>query len=78
MNNLRAFRETKGISQFKMAVEIGSSLSMYEKAERGDVPASRGFMQKLKSRYPDANIDEIFFSGHSNNCAVHNSKQQIS
>ena len=39
---------------------------MYEKVERGYIPASRGFMEKLKHKYPDANIDDIFFALSSN------------
>jgi transcriptional regulator with XRE-family HTH domain len=45
-----------------MARKMGVSMSMYEKVERGFAKPSRGFMEKLKEQFPDASIDEIFFS----------------
>ena len=62
MNPLREFRQTTGLSQDRMARRMGVSMSMYEKVERGFAKPSRGFMEKLKEQFPDASIDEIFFS----------------
>lgn len=62
MQKLKKFRESVGISQYNMARKMDISLSFYEKIERGHAEASRGFMQKLKKAFPDASIDEIFFS----------------
>lgn len=59
---LKEFRLQRGYSQEKMALEIGTSLSMYEKVEQGKAQPSRGFMQKVKRRFTDANIDTIFFA----------------
>lgn len=61
MNRLRAFRKEKGLSQDKMAKELNISLSMYEKVEGGRAGASAAFMKRLKERFPDANIEYIFF-----------------
>ena len=62
MQKLKAFREAAGVSQYNMARKMDISMSFYEKVERGHTNASRGFMQKLKRAFPEANIDEIFFS----------------
>ena len=35
MCKLREFRTQKGLSQEKMAIELGVSLSMYDKVEQG-------------------------------------------
>ena len=67
---LREFRKEKGISQDRMAKELGITLSMYEKVESGRASASAAFMRRIKNRYPDANIDLLFFSADSNNIAV--------
>jgi hypothetical protein len=34
---------------------------MYQKVERGQAKPSRGFMEKVKTQFPFASIDEIFF-----------------
>ena len=62
MHNLRLFREKTGLSQGNMARRMHISQSFYEKVERGHSKASRGFMLKLKLAFPEASIDEIFFS----------------
>lgn len=70
MNNLRELRMQHGLSQEKMAFELGVSVSMYAKVENGAAKAGRAFMEKVKNRYPEANIDNIFFESNSNNLAV--------
>ena len=61
MCKLREFRAQKGLSQEKMASELGVSLSMYAKVEQGAAKAGRAFMEKVKEHYPEASIDHIFF-----------------
>lgn len=70
MNNLRELRIQQGLSQEKMAIELGVSLSMYAKVENGAAKAGRAFMEKVKSHFPEANIDDIFFTANSNNLAI--------
>lgn len=70
MINLREFRKQKGMSQEKMAAELGVSLSMYSKVEQGNAKAGRAFMEKIKRRFPEASIDFIFFDGNSDISAV--------
>lgn len=70
MKNLREFRKEKGLSQDKMARELNITLSMYEKVESGRVGASAAFMKRLKDRFPEANIDFLFFANNSNKIAV--------
>ena len=59
---LKQFRKEKKLTQQEMAKLIGVSLSMYEKVERGYIKASRNFMVALKTKYPQIEIDKIFFS----------------
>lgn len=70
MCKLREFRTQKGLSQEKMAIELGVSLSMYAKVEQGAAKAGRTFMERIKEHYPEANIDHIFFDNASGNIAV--------
>lgn len=65
MNNLREFRKENGLNQEQMAAELGVSLSMYQKVERGNAKAGRKFMEKIKQRFPEASIDYIFFATNS-------------
>lgn len=55
------FRNTKKMSQVQFARHIGVSTSFLSKIELGDRKPSFNFMQKLKSAFDDADIDEIFF-----------------
>ena len=70
MENLKAFRKEKGLTQEEMAKKLGITLSMYEKVECGRVGASAAFMRRLKAAFPDANIDFLFFVNNSNKIAV--------
>lgn len=59
---MKEFRVSKGLSQKAMAESIGVSLSMYEKVERGYIKASRNFMESFKIKYPQIDIEYIFFN----------------
>jgi putative transcriptional regulator len=56
------FRESLGLSQKEMADLIDVSLSFYIKIEHGVRNPSFNFVKKFKRKFPDINIDEIFFS----------------
>ncbi|KUF32864.1 helix-turn-helix domain-containing protein [Lysinibacillus sp. F5] len=59
---LKEFRKETKLTQQEMAKNIGVSLSMYEKVERGYIKASRGFIESMKRKYPHIDIDYIFFN----------------
>lgn len=58
---LKEFRKKNKLSQKEMAKEIDVSVSYYSKVESGYQNPSYEFMMKLKTRFPDVNIDEVFF-----------------
>lgn len=62
LHPLKSFRVSNKLSQREMADRIGVSLSMYEKVERGNIKASRGFIERVKNNYPHIDIDYIFFN----------------
>lgn len=57
MNALRDFRNQLGLSRREMAETLNVSLSLYEKIELGERNMSANFLKKLKSKYPDLDID---------------------
>lgn len=57
MNALRDFRNQLGLSRREMAETLNVSLSLYEKVELGERNMSANFLKKLKSKYPDLDID---------------------
>lgn len=59
---LKDFRNRTGLEQKEMAKEIHVSPSYYCKVETGYRKPSYAFLCKFKNRFPDANIDELFFS----------------
>lgn len=59
--NLEEFRKSKKLNQKEMAISIGASASYYYKIESGYQNPSYDFMVKLKERFPEVNIDEMFF-----------------
>lgn len=59
---LKDFRNRTGLEQKEMAKEIHVSPSYYCKVETGYRKPSCAFLLKFKDRFPDANIDELFFS----------------
>lgn len=58
---LQGFRIDLELSQDQMAKEIGVSKSYYSKIESGFQNPSFEFLKKLKMRFPEVNIDEMFF-----------------
>lgn len=62
MDTLKEFRRSTGLSQDSMARKLGCTVSMYTKVESGRAQPSRGFMVQLKAAFPEASVDEIFFS----------------
>lgn len=61
MHSLKEFRESKKLNQKDMAKEIEVSASYYYKVESGYQNPSFDFLVKLKNRFPDVNIDSVFF-----------------
>jgi len=59
---LAEFRKLMNFSQEKMASKIGVSYSYYVKVENNKADASKNFMIKFKTAFPNENIDNIFFS----------------
>lgn len=59
--SLKEFRDNLGLTQNQMADEIGVSKSYYSKVESDFQKPSFEFLRKLKSRFSDVDIDEMFF-----------------
>ena len=59
--DLKEFRTTRGLTQAELAKELGFSKSYYSKIENEERQPSFLFMSKLKNRYQEVSIDEIFF-----------------
>ena len=74
---LKKFRKDLNMTQPEMAKVLGFSLSMYEKVERGTVPASRNFISALKENYPDVDIDYIFFNHKQQFCCCSYSLKEV-
>ena len=62
MEKLREFRESLHLSQKNMAKRIGISPSYYYKVESGYQNPSYEFLAKFKRSFPNASVDQIFFS----------------
>lgn len=60
MKVLNELRKSKNFNSSQMAEFIGVSESLYTKIECGNRQPSRFFMQKLKSAFPDCDMN-IFF-----------------
>lgn len=60
--SLKNFREQNGFTQKEMAEHIGVSPSYYYKVESEFQNPSYEFLKKLKSKFPEVMIDEMFFS----------------
>jgi DNA-binding helix-turn-helix protein len=58
---VKNFRESKGISQEKLARELNFSLSLIAQIERNKIKPSRNFIQRVKKLYPEIDTN-IFFS----------------
>ncbi len=59
---LKEFRQSKNLSQESFARKIGYTLSMYAKVEQQPSKASRKFIERVKSIYPELDILSIFFA----------------
>lgn len=64
--DLKGFRISRGLTQKELANELGFSKSYYSKIENGERQPSFPFMSKLKNRYPEVSIDDIFFRSKRN------------
>lgn len=58
---MKELRKSKKLNKKQMADEIGVSASYYYKVESGFQNPSFEFLKKLKERFPEANIDQMFF-----------------
>lgn len=58
---LKDFRKLKRLNQKDMAKKIGISASHYYKIENGYRNPSYDFLVKLKEKFPEVNIDKMFF-----------------
>lgn len=59
---MKELRKSKKLNKKQMADEIGVSASYYYKIESRIQNPSFEFLKKLKKRFPEANIDQMFFS----------------
>lgn len=64
MEELKKFRETLGFSSQEMSTELNLSKSLYEKIELGQRNASSNFLKKLKTRFPQFDVN-VFFNPKS-------------
>lgn len=62
MDKLREFRASLHMSQKNIAKRIGVSPSYYYKVESGYQNPSYEFLAKFKRSFPNASVDQIFFS----------------
>lgn len=61
MEELKEFRKSLNLTSQEFADEIKVSKSLYEKVENGFRKPSREFTTKLKSRFPQFDVN-IFFT----------------
>lgn len=61
MEELKEFRKSLNLTNQEFAEKIGVSKSLYEKVENGFRKPSREFTTKLKSKYPQFDVN-IFFT----------------
>lgn len=62
MEKLKDFRISLGLTITEFANEIEVSKFLYEKVESGDRKPSREFTTKLKSRFPQFDVNILFTS----------------
>jgi len=60
MEELKEFRNSLGLTLVEFANEIGVSKSLYEKVESGFRKPSREFTTKLKTKYPEFDVNSFF------------------
>lgn len=61
MEELKEFRKSLNLTSQEFAEKIGISKSLYDKVETGVRKPSREFTTKLKSKYPQFDVN-IFFT----------------
>ena len=59
--DLQNFRISKKLTQEKMAKELNVTVSHYKSIEYGIRNPSFELMERIKIKFPDANIDKIFY-----------------
>jgi len=59
---LSEFRKGQGLTQVEMAEVLEVSFSHYSKIEAGIRNPSYNFIVRLKVKFPDIKVDDIFFS----------------
>lgn len=62
---LLKFRKEKNLTQEEFSCLLGITLTYYSKIELGLRNPSYNFLNKFKSVYPNASIDDIFFNQYS-------------
>lgn len=60
MKALKLFRETLGLTIEDFAKNIEVSMSLYQKVEAGYRKPSRAFTEKLKTKYPQFDINTLY------------------
>ena len=60
MKSLKDFRISLGLTIKEFAETIGVSKSLYEKVEGGYRKPSREFITRLKSKYPQFDVNILF------------------
>lgn len=60
-SKLKKFREDRNMSVAEFAKAIGMSPDVCYKVESGERTASKLFMSNMKKRFPEIDIDYIFF-----------------
>lgn len=61
METLKNFRISLGLTTQEFAASMKVSKSLYEKVESGSRKPSRNFLEKLKLKYPQIDLN-IFFN----------------
>lgn len=57
--NLKAFRTNLGMSYSEFSRELGISVSLYWYIENGKSKPTYKFLEKLISKFPEINLDDI-------------------
>lgn len=60
MKELKMFRESMGLTAEAFAKNMKVSLSLYQKVETGNRKPSREFTEKLKSCYPQFDVNVFY------------------
>ncbi|WP_304427626.1 helix-turn-helix domain-containing protein [Dubosiella newyorkensis] len=57
---LKKFRKTKDLTQTEMADKLQVSYSYYSKVESGNKKPGFSFLEKLKSKFPEYDLNDFF------------------